>query len=149
MKATSMFQQFDKWYGPGPDTEGANNSIRIYGFKARVLVARDIPTRHSMFTILRDMGSSKMDGIFSGTIKDDCKTMLFGFPERHQSLQENLGFLSRLAELKRSGNLPNLERVDVITHSTFTVNETPNGCLRLMEFPKDISDDDRHDSSPY
>lgn len=132
IKAQSISSIFDEWaVGLNPTKE----SIEHYGFKLRVVVSKDIPPRHSMFSFIRGMGINKFDEIFSGEINHLPEKWMMAFPERYCSVQEIYQLIYQISKLNKEKKL-GLKELDILTSSPAIVSDSMNGCLTIISFPE-------------
>lgn len=126
----SIANIFDGWC----IEEQGQRDIEFYGFRLRVVVVKDIPSRHSCFSWIRGMGVSKFDEIFQETVRlpDDW---LLAFPERHCSIDELTRLLHTIKKINDRSKRP-LKKLDILTSSPFIISDTKSGCCSIIGFPK-------------
>lgn len=110
-------------------------------FVVRVVVAKDIPPRHAMFTLLTQIGATaKMyNNIFSD--KEVFSFIrkaphMFTFPEKHLSIQEQVEFISTLSK-HRDGK--KLSQVNILTSSPLIIASAPEKCITTIAFMKNAT----------
>lgn len=108
--------------------------IPTYGFKLRVVVSKDIPSRHETFSWIRGMGVNKYDEIFQGDIILPDSWML-AFPERFCSLEEQSGLIHQLVKLNKKQGYP-MKSLDIITQSPFIVSDSKSEIVSIISFKK-------------
>jgi len=114
-----------------------NNDDIIEGcqfpFKMRVGVPYRRPPRHPFFEYFRDMGVVQIDQVFSGE-PFRAKTLCFVFPERWMNVSEQRHFTYKLG---RHPDAPNLEVVDIITHSPLIIGGLCAQQIRKLNWQDD------------
>ena len=131
IKAQSIASIFDEWCS---NIHPSQESIDLYGFELRVVISKDIPPRHSIFSWIRGMGVTKFDEIFSGELSRLPDHWLLAFPERHCSIQELQSLIYQLVKLNREKNL-GMEKLDILTSSPFIISDTKSECCSIIAFP--------------
>jgi len=127
----SIASIFDGWAnGITP----SQKSIESYGFELRVVVSKDIPPRHSIFSWIRGMGINKFDEIFSGELNRLPDEWLLAFPERYCSIPELSGLIHQLVKLNKEKNL-GMKKLDILTSSPFIISDTMSECCSIIGFP--------------
>jgi len=122
---------FDEWCS---NINPSQEVIDRYGFKLRVVVAKDIPPRHSTFSWIRGMGVYKFDEIFSGELNRLPEEWLLVFPERHCSVDETSKLIYQLSKLNKEKKL-GLKQLDILTSSAFIISDTMQECVSIIGFP--------------
>lgn len=133
----SLSELFNEWcpsIPPYTNTDYWKPIIDRYGFTLRVVVSKDIPPRHSIFSWIRGMGVSKFDEIFQG----DCRLpdeWLLAFPERHCSLDEVRSLILTLVKLNEAQGHP-MKHLDILTSSPYIISDSMSKCVSIIGFPE-------------
>jgi hypothetical protein len=131
IKAQSIASIFDDWC---KNIHPSQESIDLYGFELRVVVSKDIPPRHQIFSWIRGMGITKFDEIFSGELSRLPDDWLIAFPERHCSVDETTKLIYQLCKLNREKNL-GMKKLGIITSSPYIISDTKSDCITIIGFP--------------
>lgn len=127
----SVAQIFDDW---AKSIHPSQESIDKYGFELRVVVSKDIPPRHSIFSFIRGMGVTKFDEIFSGELDRLPEEWMLAFPERHCSMVEMQKLIYQMVKLNREKNL-GMKRLDILTSSPWVISDSMSECVAIIGFP--------------
>lgn len=106
--------------------------MKTYGFLLRVVVSKDIPPRHSMFSWIRGMGVTKFDEIFQGKVHFPSD-WLIAFPERHISIDEQQKLIHQICKVNDKNKRP-LKKLDILTQSAFIMSDTKADCMSIIGF---------------
>jgi hypothetical protein len=134
----SVSEIFNSWcnFPPYSDTDFWGEIIDTYGFTLRVVVSKDIPPRHSIFSWIRGMGVSKFDEIFDGSVRLP-EDWLLAFPERHCSITEIVGLINQMVMLnKKQGGV--MKHLDILTSSPYIISDSKSQIVSIIGFPKGI-----------
>jgi hypothetical protein len=131
-KATSLASIFDSWCS---NIEPSEKQLETYGFYLRVVVAKDIPPRHSTFSWIRGMGVTKFDEIFSGELSRLPDEWMIAFPERHCSMDEMQSLIHQMVKLNKEKKL-GLKKLDILTSSPWIISDSLSECVSIIAFPE-------------
>lgn len=131
-----LSEVFDNWcptIPPYSEKDFWEPIIKIYGFTLRVVVSKDIPPRHSIFSWIRGMGVTKFDEIF----QEECRLpseWLLAFPERHCSFDEVSSLIYTLVKLNEAQGYP-MKHLDILTSSPYIISDSITECVSIIGFP--------------
>jgi hypothetical protein len=129
MNIQSIQSITEEWLG---DIE-ANTPENTLPFGVRVGCVKMASPRDSRFDIIRDLGSNLLDDIFSGKPLPSGE-LTFIFPERHMSLHEQKGLMSKLSSHPSAGDI---SLVNIITSSPFIVGDFSRHSIRILTWKDD------------
>ena len=134
LTAKSLSTIFDEWCGTPISKEAEQEIIDKYGFLLRVVVTKDIPPRHSIFSWIRGMGVNKYDEIFEGDTMRLPDEWLLAFPERMCSLEEQMGLIHKLVKINNAMGRP-MTQLDILTQSPQIISDCMSSAVNIISFP--------------
>jgi len=106
-----------------------------YPFKLEVLIYTRPNLRDSNLEMEMFMGRNILESLFDKMeVVEDCKSLFLSFPEHWLNIIEQRQLFQRLEKY-----CPNLEHVEIKTHSVYIIQCTSNKCAYIMD--EALSDD--------
>jgi hypothetical protein len=108
-----------------------------FPFRVRVVVIRARPPRDPYFEYFRDIGMLSIEKALydkPGLADKPESNLMFFFPERHMSVQEQQMFMSMLANHHQTGNIAH---VDIVTSNPLILSDFRAEQIRIINWPDD------------
>lgn len=133
--ARSLTDIFNNWFGSRSDDDLLKIKDK-YGFILKVVVSKNIPPRHSLFSWIRSMGVTKFDELFGEGLTRMTDTFMLGFPERHCSLEEQGKLISFFVEQNKKFKWE-LDELCILTQSAYIISDCLQECVTIISLPED------------